>query len=180
MKLTASEIADLYVIEPLIFGDHRGYFFESYNEQQFIQNGLKYQFVQDNQSFSRYGTVRGLHYQLPPFAQAKLIRVLRGVILDVVVDLRKDSKSYGKHFSIELSDKNKKQLLIPRGFAHGFSVLSPDAEVFYKCDMFYNPKHEQGIIYNDADLAIDWRLPQTDILISDKDKILPRLRDLSI
>jgi len=180
MKVTATHFSELFIIEPQIFGDHRGYFFESYNEDQFIKNGFEYRFVQDNQSFSRYGTVRGLHFQKHPFAQSKLIRVLKGKILDVVVDLRKESKTYGKYFSIELTDENKKQLLIPRGFAHGFSVLSPEAEVFYKCDMFYKPKHEYGIVYNDPDLAIDWCLPNTEILISDKDKVLPRLRDLAL
>jgi dTDP-4-dehydrorhamnose 3,5-epimerase len=163
----------LMIFEPAVFEDSRGYFFESYNENIFKADGVDTRWVQDNQSSSTYGVVRALHYQLPPFAQTKLVRVLRGKILDVVVDIRKGSSTYGKPFSKVLSAKNKRQLLIPKGFAHGFSVLSEKAEVLYKCDSFYNKESEGGIIYNDAELNIDWRVPAEDAVVSDKDKMLP-------
>ena len=160
-----------------MFEDSRGYFFEAYNEKQFQQEGIDIRWVQDNQSSSTYGVIRGLHYQLPPFDQTKLVRVLRGKILDVVVDIRKGSPTFGKSFSKVLSAKNKRQLFIPKGFAHGFSVLSEKAEVLYKCDGFYNKESEGGIIYNDPALEIDWRIPAEEAIISDKDKVLPTLAE---
>lgn len=169
MPFIKTEIIGLLVFEPKVFEDNRGYFFESYNQKIFQQEGVEINFVQDNQSSSQYGVIRGLHYQLNPFAQSKLIRVLAGKILDVVVDIRKGSSTFGKQFSIELSAENKKQLFIPHGFAHGFSVLSERAEVFYKCDQFYNRESEAGIMYNDNELKIDWRIPAGKELISEKD-----------
>lgn len=177
MPFTETGIDGLLVFEPRVFEDSRGFFFEAYNETIFNEAGVNYKFVQDNQSFSKYGVIRGLHYQLNPHAQCKLVRVLEGRILDVAVDIRKNSASFGKHFSVELSADNKKQLLIPHGFAHGFSVLSPTAAVLYKCDAFYSKESEGGIIFNDADLAIDWQLPLTDAIVSDKDIILPSFKD---
>src|SRR4030095_9313115 len=160
---------DLLLIEPKIFGDSRGYFFESYNEKIFAENGIEIKFVQDNQSMSSYGVIRGLHFQQDPHAQSKLIRVLSGSILDVAVDLRKGSHTYGKHFSVELSAENKRQLLVPKGFAHGFSVLSETADVLYKCERFYHKASEAGILYNDPSLNIDWRIPTDKAIVSDKD-----------
>lgn len=177
MPFTTTDIPGLVVFEPRVFEDGRGYFFESYNEQTFRQNGIDLKFVQDNQSRSTYGVIRGLHYQLHPYAQAKLVRVLEGKILDVAVDVRKDSPTYGKHFSIELTAENKKQLLIPAGFAHGFSVLSDTASVMYKCDQFYSKESEGGIVYNDPALQIDWQIPQGKEIVSEKDIELPLLAD---
>lgn len=173
MPFTATEIPGLLLFEPTVFEDSRGCFFESYNEKTFLEQGLDIRWVQDNQSSSQYGVIRGLHYQLPPYAQTKLVRVIRGKILDVAVDIRKGSPSFGKTYAKVLSAKNRRQLLIPKGFAHGFSVLSEKAEVMYKCDAFYNKESEAGIIYNDAELHIDWRLPDEAKLISDKDLQLP-------
>ena len=173
MPFIETGLPGLLVFEPTVFGDDRGYFFESYNEMFFQKNGIGSQFVQDNQSHSNYGVIRGLHYQLDPHAQTKLVRVLIGRILDVAVDMRKGSPSFGKHYSIELSDENKKQLLVPKGFAHGFSVLSPTADVMYKCDAFYSKESEGGIIYNDSSLNIDWLVPVDKIICSSKDLILP-------
>lgn len=173
MPFIQTPLADLLVFEPLVFEDNRGYFFEAYNEDVFAAAGVSNKFVQDNQSRSAYGVIRGLHYQLEPYAQAKLVRVLEGRILDVAVDIRKGSPTYGKHFSIELSADNKKQLLVPAGFAHGFSVLSEIAVVMYKCDRFYNKASEGGILYNDPALEIDWKISNSDALVSDKDKALP-------
>lgn len=175
MPFIKTEFSGLLVFEPNVFEDSRGYFFESYNENTFQQQGIYTRWVQDNQSSSAYGVIRGLHYQLPPNDQTKLVRVLRGKILDVVVDIRKGSPTFGKVFSIVLSAKNKRQLLVPKGFAHGFSVLSKNAEVLYKCDGFYNKESEGGIVYNDPALNIDWRIPAADAIISDKDKVLPVL-----
>ncbi len=169
MDFVATEFEGLFVITPKVFNDNRGYFYESYNRSAFEQNGLFYNFVQDNQSHSQYGVVRGLHYQTEPFAQAKLVRVVEGEVLDVVVDIRQNSKTFGQYFSIKLSDTNFKQLLVPRGFAHGFAVLSQKATFVYKCDNFYNKKAERGILYNDADLNIDWQIPADKMIISDKD-----------
>lgn len=177
MPFTTTDIPGLVVFEPRVFEDGRGYFFESYNEQTFRQNGIDLKFVQDNQSRSTYGVIRGLHYQLHPYAQAKLVRVLEGKILDVAVDVRKDSPTYGKHFSIELTAENKKQLLIPAGFAHGFSVLSETASVMYKCDQFYSKESEGGIVYNDPALQIDWQIPQGKEIVSEKDIELPLLAE---
>jgi dTDP-4-dehydrorhamnose 3,5-epimerase len=171
MQVIKTDFPDLVVIEPKVFGDSRGYFFESYNYEEFKNKGIPYVFVQDNQSKSCYGVLRGLHYQLNPYAQTKLIRVLQGIILDVVVDVRKGSPSYGRSFSIELSDDNNKQLLVPRGFAHGFSVLSETAVVLYKCDSVYRPDAERGIIYNDPKLNIDWKIDSKDAILSKKDLV---------
>jgi dTDP-4-dehydrorhamnose 3,5-epimerase len=165
----------LVVYEPRIFHDERGYFYESYNRQLFADEGIDMQFVQDNQARSVYGVVRGLHYQLNPHAQTKLVRVLEGIILDVVVDLRRGSPSFGKSFSIELSAENKKQLLVPKGFAHGYSVLSATSEVFYKCDAFYHKESEMGITPTDDLLNIDWKVPPHKIIVSAKDMELPLL-----
>lgn len=173
MPFIQTPLSNLLVFEPIVFEDSRGYFFEAYNEEVFAAAGVSNQFVQDNQSRSVYGVIRGLHYQLEPYAQAKLVRVLEGQILDVAVDIRKGSPTYGKHFSIELSAENKKQLLVPSGFAHGFSVLSEIAVVMYKCDRFYNKASEGGILYNDPALEIDWKISSADALVSDKDKALP-------
>ncbi|HZE82906.1 MAG TPA: dTDP-4-dehydrorhamnose 3,5-epimerase [Puia sp.] len=173
MPFLTTDLPGLLIFEPAVFQDDRGFFFESYNEQTFSKQGLDMRFVQDNQSFSKYGVVRGLHYQLDPHAQTKLVRVLQGKILDVAVDIRKGSPTYGKYMSIELSADNKRQLLIPKGFAHGFSVLSPTAEVLYKCDAFYDKASEAGIIFNDPALDIDWGLPQDKLILSGKDMQLP-------
>ena len=177
MNLVQTELAGLYIIEPKVFEDDRGYFFESFNENVFLQNSIDIRWVQDNQSKSSYGVLRGLHYQIEPYAQTKLVRFLDGEILDVVVDIRKGSPSYKKWLGIRLSSINKKQLLVPKGFAHGFSVLSETAVVFYKCDTFYNPQAERGIIYDDCELAIDWGLANPDILLSNKDRVLPLFKN---
>ncbi len=177
MNIISTELKGLYIIEPKVFEDDRGYFFESFNEKIFQQNGIEIKWVQDNQSKSGYGVLRGLHYQLQPYAQTKLVRVLDGEILDIAVDLRKDSPTYKKWLGIRLSSVNKKQLLVPKGFAHGFSVLSETAVVFYKCDEFYNPQAEGGILYDDCELGIDWGLPGADILLSKKDRVLPLLKN---
>jgi len=173
MPFIPTDIEDLFVFEPKIFEDSRGYFFEAYNEKIFKANGIDIKFVQDNQSKSSYGVIRGLHYQLYPFAQAKLVRVLQGAILDVAVDIRKGSSSFGKHFSVKLSAENNKQLFLPAGFAHGFSVLSETAVVLYKCDQYYNKESEGGICFNDPALAIDWQIPTGKEIVSEKDLQLP-------
>jgi dTDP-4-dehydrorhamnose 3,5-epimerase len=173
MPFTPTPLPGVIIFEPTIFPDDRGFFFESYNQRLFLANHISNDFVQDNQSFSAYGVIRGLHFQKQPFAQSKLVRVIQGKILDVVVDLRAGSPGFGKHFSIELSAENKKQLFIPRGFAHGFSVLSETAELAYKCDQFYNKQSESGIRYNDPRLNIDWQVPADKALISAKDALLP-------
>jgi dTDP-4-dehydrorhamnose 3,5-epimerase len=177
MKHYLTDIPGLIIIEPNILQDSRGYFFESYNKRALQKAGLDLDFIQDNQSQSTYGVIRGLHYQLNPYAQAKLVRVLEGSILDVAVDVRKNSPTYGKSFSLELSAENKKQLFIPTGFAHGFSVLTPTATVMYKCDQFYNKESEAGILYNDPSLEIDWMIPQEKQVISEKDQCLPSFAD---
>ncbi len=159
----------LLIFEPVVFRDSRGYFLESYNERTCLAEGVNIRFVQDNQAQSSYGVIRGLHYQLEPHAQTKFIRVLSGVILDVVLDIRVGSPTYGKTFSLELSAENNKQLLVPHGFAHGYSVLSEKAEVFYKCDHFYNKEAEAGIQFDDAALNIDWKIPSDKRIISEKD-----------
>ncbi|MEA2041567.1 MAG: dTDP-4-dehydrorhamnose 3,5-epimerase [Bacteroidota bacterium] len=170
MRIQKTTIKDLLIIEPQYFEDERGYFFESYNKRKFYEMGLNYNFVQDNQSYSQFGVIRALHYQLNPHSQAKLVRVLKGKILDVAVDLRKGSPSFGKTFSVILSNENKKQLLIPAGFAHGFSVLSNEAVVFYKCDKYYEKEFERGIIYNDKTLDIDWAIEAGESIVSQKDR----------
>jgi len=170
MNIKKTPIKGLLVVEPKVYKDKRGYFFESYNKKLFEKNGITDNFVQDNQSISSYGVIRGLHYQLNPFAQSKLVRVLQGRIFDVAVDLRKDSPTFGEWFGIELSSENFLQLYIPKGFAHGFSVLSDTAIVFYKCDNYYAPEYEEGIRYDDPNLNINWRLTKREIIISEKDK----------
>jgi dTDP-4-dehydrorhamnose 3,5-epimerase len=170
MPFIQTNISDLLVFEPKVFEDNRGFFFESFNQQTYLAAGIEIDFVQDNQSWSKYGVIRGLHYQLNPHAQTKLIRVLAGKILDVAVDIRKGSPTYGKSFSIELSAENRKQLFIPAGFAHGFSVLSDHAEVLYKCDSFYSKESEAGILYKDKTINIDWKIPAGKEIISEKDK----------
>jgi dTDP-4-dehydrorhamnose 3,5-epimerase len=175
MNIEQTSIEDLVIINPAVFEDSRGYFFESYNKSKLADLGIHIDFVQDNQSFSTRGTLRGLHYQNPPFAQTKLVRVLEGEIMDVAVDLRKDSATFGKQFSIVLSAENKKQLLIPHGFAHGFSVLTETAVVSYKCDQYYNKQSEGGIRYDDATLNIEWGMDLATAIVSDKDMILPNL-----
>jgi dTDP-4-dehydrorhamnose 3,5-epimerase len=169
MSFILTPLPGLVIFEPTVHPDERGFFFESYNQRLFSANQIPNLFVQDNQSFSSYGVIRGLHYQREPHAQSKLVRVLQGRILDVVVDIRKGSPGFGRSFSIELSAEKKNQLFIPKGFAHGFSVLSETAEISYKCDQFYNKPSESGILYNDKHLNIDWRIPMGKSLISDKD-----------
>lgn len=173
MPFIKTNFPGLLIFEPIVFKDSRGYFFESYNENVCRQEGITTQFVQDNQAKSSYGVIRGLHYQLNPFAQVKFIRVLTGKILDIAVDIRKGSPTFGGFFSIELSAENCKQLYIPSGFAHGYSVLSDTAEVFYKCDTFYNEDSEAGIMYNDPFLNIDWHIPAGKEIISQKDSHHP-------
>jgi dTDP-4-dehydrorhamnose 3,5-epimerase len=178
MPFIETGIQGLFVFEPKVFPDSRGYFFESYNKNIFTEQGINIDFVQDNQSSSTYGVIRGLHFQLPPYAQSKLVRVLSGRILDVAVDIRRGSPTFGKHFTIELSAENKKQLLLPHGFAHGFSVLSETAEVLYKCDAFYNKQSESGIMFNDPELNIDWQIPADLQVISEKDMNNPSFANL--
>lgn len=169
MHFTETEFPGLFIFEPKVLEDSRGFFFESFNERIFSQQGLKTSFVQDNHSRSKYGVIRGLHFQSPPDAQTKLVRVLVGSVLDVVVDLRIGSPTYPKVYALELSAENKKQLYIPKGFAHGFSVLTNTAEILYKCDKFYNKESEVGILYNDPLLDIDWKIPEGQICVSEKD-----------
>lgn len=177
MPFIKTPIKDLLVFEPKVFEDSRGYFFESYNQNTFLEAGITRPFVQDNQSYSSYGVLRGLHLQKGDAAQAKLVRVIKGKVLDVAVDLRKDSSTFKQSYTIELSDTNKKQLYVPRGFAHGFVVLSETAEFFYKCDNFYVKDAEVGVIWNDEELKIDWFLPEKDLIISEKDIILKPLNE---
>ena len=172
-----TDIDGVYVIEPQVHGDKRGYFFEAYKEEEFYEAGLNYKFVQDNQSKSTKGVLRGLHFQIN-HPQAKLVRVISGEVFDVAVDLRKDSPTYGKWVGEFLSSENKKMLMIPRGFAHGFLVISEEAEFLYKCDDAYHPNDEGGIIYNDPDIGINWPNIDKEFILSDKDKILPRFKDL--
>lgn len=176
MTLTETGFEDLVIIEPRVFKDDRGYFMESYNQDTFHSLGLKNRWVQDNQSRSVKGVVRGLHYQLNPNAQSKLIRVIEGEIYDVALDLRTNSKTFGKWFGISLSDQNKKQFLVPAGFAHGFSVLSESATVLYKCDTLYDPTSERGIDPMDPELSIDWMLKDASIILSDKDSTSPSFK----
>ena len=177
MPFIPTKIKDVVIFEPRIFTDDRGYFFETYNEKLFNDNGIAAKFVQDNQSKSSYGVIRGLHFQKGEHAQAKLVRVLQGSVLDVAVDLRKGSETYGKHVAVELSDVNNLQLFIPRGFAHGFSVLSRTAVFAYKCDNLYCKESEGGIDCNDPDLGIDWQIPAEDRILSEKDKLHPLFKD---
>jgi len=178
MKIEKTPIQDLVIINPTVFNDERGYFFEAYNKAKFNANGILYDFIQDNQSFSKRGVIRGLHLQINPFAQAKLVRVLEGEILDVAVDLRKGSATYGQHFSVVLSTENKKQLMVPHGFAHGFSVLSETASVMYKVDQAYHKESERGIRYDDPTLNIDWQVDPNEVIVSEKDLVLPIFEEI--
>lgn len=179
MPFQETNIQGLWLFEPKVFEDNRGYFFESYNHHAFVEaTGIDKPFVQDNHSFSTYGVMRGLHFQKPPHDQAKLVRVIAGKVLDVAVDIRKNSTTFGQYVAVELSAENKKQFYIPSGFAHGFVVLSESAELLYKCDNFYAPQAEGGILYNDKGIHIDWQVPEKDMIVSDKDLILKPLSDL--
>ncbi len=177
MNIVSTGFDDLFVLEPKVLGDERGYFMESFSRRTLLAGDIDLNFVQDNQSSSRKGVLRGLHFQNAPYAQTKLVRVLSGEILDVVVDLRKQKSTFGKYFSAELSAENKKQLLVPKGFAHGFVVLSDQAEVFYKCDEYYNPQADGGILYNDPTIGIDWRFRPEELILSEKDKLHPKLNE---
>jgi dTDP-4-dehydrorhamnose 3,5-epimerase len=174
MPFIETGIPGLTIFEPKVWGDARGYFYESYNYDMFRQGGINNVFVQDNQSRSSFGVLRGLHYQVGAYAQAKLVRVIEGAVLDVVVDIREGSPTYGQHFTIELSAENKRQLFVPRGFAHGFVVISDNAEFAYKCDNFYSKDHEQGLAFDDPSLKIDWKIDLSKALLSEKDKENPR------
>lgn len=178
MNVIETGIDGLVIIEPRIFRDPRGYFFESFSQREFSEKVSPVDFVQDNESRSSYGVLRGLHFQKPPFAQAKLVRVIKGRVLDVAVDLRSGSPTYGRYEAVELSEDNHRQFFIPRGFAHGFCVLSDEAVFQYKCDNYYAPQSEGAVIWNDPDLAIDWMIPAEDVILSDKDRKHPYLRDL--
>ena len=178
MKATETKLKGCFILEPTIFEDKRGYFFKSFNQEKF--NSLinkQVDFVQDNESFSSKGVLRGLHYQIGEHAQAKLVRVIKGKVLDVAVDVRANSNTFGQHVAVELTEKNKKQLFVPRGFAHGFIVLSDTAIFAYKCDNLYNKASEGGIIFNDPKLNIDWQLPEKELLVSYKDVVLPTLEN---
>ena len=178
MNFIKTDIDGVVIVEPRVFRDARGYFFESYNAAEFAANGIDNVFVQDNQSMSSYGVVRGLHCQLGDHAQAKLVRVLSGTVLDVAVDIRPGSPTFGKHVAVELSAENGRQLFIPRGFLHGFSVLSDTAVFAYKCDNLYHPESEFGIRYDDAEIGVDWRIPADKIITSDKDRMARGLKDV--
>ena len=175
MKIHKTNIEGVLIIEPRVFGDERGYFFESYSQRKFEEKVCQTSFVQDNESKSKYGVVRGLHFQRAPYEQAKLVRVIAGRVLDVAVDIREGSPTYGQYVSTELSGENKRQLFIPRGFAHGFAVLSEEVIFQYKCDNYYAPLYEGAIRWDDPKLAIDWMLPREDIILSEKDKNNPLL-----
>ena len=179
MNVIKTEIEGLLILEPKIFGDSRGYFYESYNKQRFEEvTGLNINFVQDNQSKSCYGVLRGLHFQKPPYAQSKLVRCVKGQILDISVDIRKSSPTFGKYVAVELTEDNHRQLFIPHGFAHGFVVLSDEAIFQYKCDNFYHKESEGAVAWNDPEINIDWTIPFEDVILSDKDKVNPLLKDV--
>ena len=180
MNILSTGLEDCYEIHPKVFADSRGYFFESFSEKNFLEKVYPTEFVQDNESKSDYGVLRGLHFQKPPYAQSKLVRVIKGAVLDVVVDLRRNSSSFGKHFIIELNEENKIQLFIPRGFAHGFVVLKNETIFQYKCDNYYHPESEGGIVWNDPELNIDWQINPNELILSDKDKKLPDFKDTFI
>ncbi len=177
MNVIKTDLDGVVIIEPRIFNDDRGYFFESFSERDFFANVREIHFVQDNESKSSYGVLRGLHFQKPPFAQSKLVRVIKGAVLDVAVDIRVGSPTFGKYVAVELSADNHRQFFIPRGFAHGFSVLSDEVIFQYKCDNFYAPQYEGAIAWNDPTLNIDWRIPADDVVLSEKDKKHPLLKD---
>lgn len=177
MEVIKTELEGVVIIEPRIFKDARGYFFESFSAREFNEKVCNTTFVQDNESYSSYGVLRGLHFQKPPFTQSKLVRVIKGAVLDVAVDIRKGSPTYGKHVAVELTEDNHRQLFIPRGFAHGFAVLSDEVLFQYKCDNFYAPQADGGIAWNDPDLNIDWHIPIDKVILSEKDTKHPRLKD---
>ena len=177
MNVIKTDIEGLVIIEPRLFRDARGYFFESFSEREFAEKVAPVKFVQDNESRSSYGVLRGLHFQKPPYAQAKLVRVVKGRVLDVAVDLRKGSPTYGKYVAVELSEDNHLQFFLPRGFAHGFCVLSDEVVFQYKCDNYYAPQSEGAVIWNDPDLGIDWKIPQEDVVLSDKDRCHPAFKE---
>ena len=179
MKIIETAIEDVVIIEPRLFKDERGYFFESFSQREFEEKIRKISFVQDNESKSSYGVLRGLHFQKPPYAQSKLVRVIKGAVLDVAVDIRKGSPTFGKHVAVELTEENHLQLFIPRGFAHGFSVLSQEVIFQYKCDNFYAPQSEGALAWDDSDLNINWRIPTNQIILSEKDKHHETLKDAS-
>ncbi len=178
MEVIKTELEGVVILEPRLFKDDRGYFFESFSQREFDEKVRPVKFVQDNESKSVYGVLRGLHFQKPPFAQSKLVRVIQGAVLDVAVDLRVGSPTYGKHVAVELTAENRRQLFIPRGFAHGFSVLTDEVVFQYKCDNFYAPQSEGAIAWNDPALGIDWRIPEASVILSEKDKHHPLLKDL--
>lgn len=178
MKVFKTEIDGVFIVEPIVFEDERGYFFESYNKENLKAQGIDYDFIQDNQSKSRYGTIRGIHFQKGEYAQAKLVRVLEGTVLDVAVDLRRGSPTFGRHVAVELSAENRRQLMIPRGFGHGFSVLSETAVFAYKCDNVYNKASEGGLRYDDPALGIDWKIDPSKAILSEKDKVNPLLEEI--
>lgn len=180
MKFIKTEIPEVVIIEPKVWGDERGYFFESYRHDLFCKNVAKLEWLQDNESFSTYGTLRGLHYQLPPYAQNKLVRVTQGRVLDVAVDVRRSSQTFGKHVAVELSAENKRQLFVPRGFAHGFVVLSETAIFQYKVDNYYSKESERAIRFDDESLGVEWGVPREKIITSDKDKIAPAFVDAEV
>lgn len=179
MKIIETAIEGVVIIEPRLFKDERGYFFESFSQREFEEKIRKISFVQDNESKSSYGVLRGLHFQKPPYAQSKLVRVIKGAVLDVAVDIRKGSPTFGKHVTVELTEENHLQLFIPRGFAHGFSVLSQEVIFQYKCDNFYAPQSEGALAWDDSDLNINWRIPTNQIILSEKDKHHEKLKDAS-
>lgn len=178
MEVIKTELEGVVILEPRLFKDDRGYFFESFSQREFDEKVRPVKFVQDNESKSVYGVLRGLHFQKPPFAQSKLVRVIQGAVLDVAVDIRVGSPTYGKHVAVELTAENHRQLFIPRGFAHGFSVLTDEVVFQYKCDNFYVPQSEGAIAWNDPALGIDWRIPEASVILSEKDKHHPLLKDL--
>jgi dTDP-4-dehydrorhamnose 3,5-epimerase len=178
MHVIKTALPEVLLFEPVVFGDERGYFFESFRQDVFDQHAGRRVFVQDNESFSRYGVLRGLHYQKPPYTQGKLVRVIQGSVLDVAVDIRKGSPNFGRHVAELLSDQNRRMLWIPPGFAHGFAVLSSTAVFNYKCDAYYAPGHEAGVRWNDPDIGIDWKLPTADVSLSEKDKLQPLLQEI--
>lgn len=181
MTFIKTDIPDVVVIEPKVFGDDRGYFVETFRLDKFEEAiGHKVDFIQDNESRSSFGVFRGLHYQLPPFTQSKLVRVIEGTVLDVAVDIRRGSPTFGRHVAVELSGENKRQLFVPRGFAHGFLVTSPTAVFSYKVDNYYAPKHDRGILYNDPEIGIDWGIESERLLLSDKDSDQPLLKDADL
>lgn len=177
MKVFKTHIEDVVIIEPDVFGDSRGYFFESYSQKKFDEQVRPVRFVQDNESKSKYGVLRGLHFQKGKDAQSKLVRVVKGRVLDVAVDIRKGSPTFGKYVAVELTEDNHRQLFVPRGFAHGFSVLSDEVIFQYKCDNLYAPESEGAVAWNDPDIGIDWQLPAEDVLLSAKDSAHPMLKD---